>query len=134
MDHLGYKSCVADPDLWYKSDVREEDKYKYHSYVILYVDYCLCLNHSAEEELNKIDKFFKMKAGSLGDPDTAIPPPSLIMMVDTSTGNSSWAQLLLLLLLVILFTLSPLSSPIMDDNDNASFQHLDNIGSSQDIK
>ena len=38
MHHLGYKSCLADPDLWYKPDAREEDKYKYYSYVLLYVD------------------------------------------------------------------------------------------------
>ena len=62
--HLGYKSCLADPDLWYKPDVREEDKYKYYSYVPLYVDDSHCIHHSAEEEPYKIDKFFKMKAGS----------------------------------------------------------------------
>ena len=64
MHRLGYKSCLADPDLWHKPDVREEGMYKYYSYVLLYVDDCLCIHHSAEEEFNKIDKFFKMKAGS----------------------------------------------------------------------
>ena len=57
MHHLGYKSCLADPDLWYKPEVREEDKSKYYSYVLLYVDDCLCIHHSAEEEINKIDVF-----------------------------------------------------------------------------
>ena len=51
MNHLGYKSCLADPDLWYRPEVREEDKFKYYSYVLLYVDDCLCIHHSAEEEL-----------------------------------------------------------------------------------
>ena len=55
---LGYKSCLADPDLWYKAYVRKEDNYKYYSYVLLYVDDCFCIHCSAEEELNKIDKFF----------------------------------------------------------------------------
>ena len=41
----------------------------YYSYVLLYVDDFLCIHHSAEKELNKIDKLFKMKAGSIGDPD-----------------------------------------------------------------
>ena len=68
MHHLGYKSCLADLDLWFKTEVREEDKFKYYSYVLLIVDDCLCIHHSAEEELNKIDKFFKMKAGSIGHP------------------------------------------------------------------
>ena len=29
MHHLGYKSCLADPDLWYKPELREEDNCKY---------------------------------------------------------------------------------------------------------
>ena len=66
---VGHKSCLADPDLWYKPEVRQEDKFKYYSYVLLYVDDCLCIHHSAEEELNRIDKFFKMKAGSIEAPD-----------------------------------------------------------------
>ena len=69
MHHLGYKSCLPDLDLWYKAEVRKEDNYKYYSYVLLYVDDFLCIHHSAEEELNKNDKFFKIKAGSIGDPD-----------------------------------------------------------------
>ena len=64
MCHLGY-----DPDLWYKPEVRKENNYKYYLYVLLYVDDYLCIHHSAEEELNTIVKFFKMKAGSIGDPD-----------------------------------------------------------------
>ena len=35
MHHHGYKSCLADPDLWYKPEIREDDKYKYYSYVLL---------------------------------------------------------------------------------------------------
>ena len=69
MCHLGYKSYLADPDLWYKPEVREEDEFKYYSYVLLYADNYFCIHHSAEEEFNKIDKFVKMKTGSIGDPD-----------------------------------------------------------------
>ena len=76
MHHLGYKSCLPDPDLWYKPDVREEDKYKYYSYVLLYIDDCLCIHHSAEQELNKTDKFFKMKAGSTGTQTFTFEPRS----------------------------------------------------------
>ena len=69
MCRLGYKSCLADSDLWYQPDMGEEDKCKCYSYVLLYVDDCLCIQHSSEGELNKTDKNFKMKAGSIGDPD-----------------------------------------------------------------
>jgi len=35
----------------------------------LYVDDCLAIHHDAEGALLQIDKFFPMKAGSIGDPD-----------------------------------------------------------------
>ena len=61
IDHLGYHSCLTDPDLWYKPMVCPEDNFKYYSYVLLYVDDFLCICHNAEQELHKLDKFFKMK-------------------------------------------------------------------------
>ena len=89
MHHLGCKSCLADPDLWYMPEVREEDKFKYYSYVLLYVDDCLCIHHSAEEELNKIDKFFKMKAGSIGDPHIYLGPK--VKQMKMNNGVTAWA-------------------------------------------
>ena len=89
MCHLGYNSCLADPDLWYKQDVREEDKYKYYSYLIIYVDDCLCIHHSAEEELNKIDKLSKMKARSIGDPDNYLG--AKVDPMKMSNGVTAWA-------------------------------------------
>ena len=35
MQHLGYTSCLTDPDLWYRPMVRPEDNYNYYSYVLL---------------------------------------------------------------------------------------------------
>ena len=37
--------------------------------MLLYVDDVLCINHDAMSKLRKINKFFKMKEGSIGDPD-----------------------------------------------------------------
>ena len=88
MCHLGYKSCLTDPDLWYKPEVREEDKFKYYSYVLLYVDDCLCIHHSAEEEPYKFDKFFKMKAGSTGDPDIYFG--AKVKPMKTNNGVTAW--------------------------------------------
>ena len=89
MCHLGYNSCLADPDLWYRPDVRKEDSYKYYLYVLVYVDDCLCIHHSAEEELNEIDKFLKMKAGSVGDPDFYLGPK--VKPMKMKNGVTAWA-------------------------------------------
>ena len=69
MSHLGYKPCMADPDLWYKPEIGPDDQFKYYAYMLLYVDDCLCIHHDAERELGKLDKYFMMKPGSIGDPN-----------------------------------------------------------------
>ncbi|KAG7369945.1 reverse transcriptase RNA-dependent DNA polymerase [Nitzschia inconspicua] len=69
MRHLGYKSCKADPDLWMKPRTRPDDGFEYYSYVLIYVDDILAISHEAMEDLQKIDYYFKMKEGSMGDPD-----------------------------------------------------------------
>ena len=68
MRTLGYKSCLADPDLWYKPEVRP-DGFKYYAYILAYIDDLLSIHHDAMSQLNELDYYFKMKPGSIGDPD-----------------------------------------------------------------
>ena len=69
MDFLGYQSCLADPDLWLKAEINPANNHKYYAYILLYVDDVLCIHHDGEKTINIIDKYFKMKDGSIGDPD-----------------------------------------------------------------
>ena len=69
MRNLGYTPCKANPDLWFKPEVRPDDGFRYYAYVLLYVDDCLSIHHDAETSLHQLDKFFQMKPGSIGDPD-----------------------------------------------------------------
>jgi Reverse transcriptase (RNA-dependent DNA polymerase) len=70
MRTIGYTSCMADPDLWYKSMVCLVDGFEYYAYVLIYVDDCIAIgHHDTTEMLHEIDKYFKMKPGSIGDPD-----------------------------------------------------------------
>jgi hypothetical protein len=69
MQHLGWMSCIANRDVWYKAETRPDDGHKYYAYALLYVDDVLMAHHDALTALRDIDKFFKMKEGSIGDPD-----------------------------------------------------------------
>jgi hypothetical protein len=69
MKQLGYTSCMADPDVWFRADTRPDDGFQYYSYMLLYVDDILAIHHNATTIINEVDKFFKMKSGSVGDPD-----------------------------------------------------------------
>ena len=89
MRHLGYTSCLVDPDPWYRPMVRPEDNYNYYSYILLYVDDCLCICHDAEAEIHKIDKFFTMKKGSVGDPDVYLG--AKVKRMEMPNGVQAWA-------------------------------------------
>ena len=65
---LDYESCKADPNMWIK-ELTKPRGIRNYGYILLYVDGALCVNHDAQSQLEKLDKFFKMKPGSIGDPD-----------------------------------------------------------------
>ena len=69
MRQLGYESCLADPDLWMKAEVRPDDGFKYYSYILCYVDDILVIHHDAMKVIHQIDKYMTIKPSSMGDPD-----------------------------------------------------------------
>lgn len=70
MRQIGYKPCLADPDIWMKAEVRDTPSgpQRYWSYILCYVDDILVAHHDAMSVLSKIDKFLPLKEGSVGDP------------------------------------------------------------------
>ena len=69
MRQMGYTSCLADPDLWMKAEVRPDDGFEYYSYILCYVDDILVINHDAMKVIKRIDKYMTIKPSSMGDPD-----------------------------------------------------------------
>jgi hypothetical protein len=68
MDHLKWKTCLADRDLWMKEETRPDDGVKYWAYILIYVDDILCVHHDPGMSLAQIDNYFKMKPGSTMEP------------------------------------------------------------------
>jgi hypothetical protein len=68
MDHLGWKPCFADRDLWMKEETHPDDGVRYWAYILIYVDDILCVHHDPGTSLAQIDKYFKMKPGSIMEP------------------------------------------------------------------
>jgi hypothetical protein len=69
MRQMGYTSCKADPDLWYKAETRPDDNFKYHAYILCYVDDILVMHHDPMTILDKINEYMPLKPSSVGDPD-----------------------------------------------------------------
>jgi hypothetical protein len=54
MQHLGYTSCPANLDLWYKEVKRPVTGVLFYSYILIYVDHILCIHHYAMPVLDKL--------------------------------------------------------------------------------
>ena len=69
MHHLGFLPCPSDIDLWMNPMVSPKDGFYHYTYVLIYVDDVMVINHDAESVLLRIYKYFKLKPSSIGDPD-----------------------------------------------------------------
>ena len=58
--HIGYASCLADPDLW-MNPMTKADSERYYSYILNYVDDVLIISKEAGPILAWIGKYFKLK-------------------------------------------------------------------------
>lgn len=90
MQHLGHEPCKVDPNLWHKASARPDDGFKCHACVLLHVDDALCMHHDATMALTQLDKCFKMKDGSIGDPDICLS--SKLKPVTQDNGVECWAM------------------------------------------
>ena len=89
MRTLGYFPCKADPDLWMKACVTTDGR-EYYSYVLLYVDDALAIHEDAIAVLKRMDRYFKMKEGSIGDPDVYLG--SRIRTAKLENGVDAWSM------------------------------------------
>ena len=90
MDHLGFKPCKADPDLWMRAAVKPTDGTSYWEYVLLYVDDALSVSHNPREVLEKeIGKYWTLKPDSIGAPKLYLG--NKVSKVNLENGVSAWS-------------------------------------------
>ena len=81
---------MADQELWLQPEVKPEDGHKYYTYALLYVDNILIIHHDAVQCLKDINQFFKMKPGSVGNPDFYLG--AKLHPMQLSDGFMAWAM------------------------------------------
>ena len=70
MEHLKFKPCKADPDVWMRKAVKPNDGTEYWEYILLYVDGAICCSMASGDVLEKeLGKFWTLKKGSAGPPN-----------------------------------------------------------------
>jgi hypothetical protein len=88
MRQMGYTSCKADPDLWYKAETRPADNFRYNAYILCYVDNNLCVHHNPMSVLNLINGYMPLKSSLVGDPDIYLG--AKLKMTQLENGIWAW--------------------------------------------
>jgi hypothetical protein len=87
MRQMGYTSCKADPDLWYKTETRPADNFRHNAYILCYVDDILCVHHDLMSVLNLIIGYMPLKPSLVGEPDICLGAK----LKTTRLENRIWA-------------------------------------------
>jgi hypothetical protein len=68
MYQIGYKPCLADPDVWSRP-AKQPDGSNCYEYILLYIDDALAIGVNAEKMLREeVGRFFELKQDSIGLP------------------------------------------------------------------
>jgi hypothetical protein len=60
MRDLGYKSCLADPDVWIRPQSKPDGS-EYYEYCLIYVDDILCVSHEPGKTMSSLAKLYRLK-------------------------------------------------------------------------
>ena len=89
----GYKSCLADPDVWMKANVKPNGE-KYWEYVVVYVDDVLVISHEPQKAMDYLSTRYTLKEGSVKEPDSYLGAEIKKWHIDGSEDPSKtrWAM------------------------------------------
>ena len=68
LDNIGFKSSIADPDVWLRAATKPTGE-KYYEYMLIYVDDILCISHDARRPMNEIQASLKFKKNKVEEPE-----------------------------------------------------------------
>jgi len=89
MRHLGFESCLADPDVWMRPALKA-DGTQYWEYLLLYTDDVLAVSTDGERLLRSgVGKYFELKESSIGPPDQYLGGHLRKVVMDN--GHEAWA-------------------------------------------
>ena len=68
LDEMGFKSSLADPDVWFREATKEDGK-EYYEYILVYVDDLLAISAIARDVMLEVAETFKLKKGKIEPPE-----------------------------------------------------------------
>jgi len=89
MEEMNFETCKADPDVWFRSSVKE-DGTDYYQYVLLYTDDILAIMEKPEAFIrDELGKRFVVKPNSIGKPTQYLG--NKVTYVNLENGSSAWS-------------------------------------------
>ena len=88
-NHLGFTSSLADPDVWYKPETKEDGS-QYYSYVLVYVDDLLIIDKNPSRYMDMVKSDFTIKPGSVEIPSMYLGAE--IGKVKYQDGSQAWTM------------------------------------------
>jgi hypothetical protein len=64
---IGYKSCLADPDVWLREGVKH-DGTTYNEYLVVYVDDILSISERPDDTMKAISELYRLEDNSVAKP------------------------------------------------------------------
>ncbi len=64
---IGYKSCLADPDVWYRESSKANGM-AYYEYLVVYVDDILSISDTPMNTMRSISELYRLKDNSIATP------------------------------------------------------------------
>ena len=89
MHEMGFESCKADPDVWFRSS-QKSDGTDYYQYVLLYTDDILAIMEKPEDFIkNELGSRFVVKPKSIGKPTQYLG--NKVSHVTLDNGRHAWS-------------------------------------------
>ena len=83
-NHLEYKSCLSDPDAWFKREVKK-NREAYYAYILVYVDDLLLYHKEPCKIMEQIKSKYLVAKKSIGSPKVYLD--ANIQQLDSNTFN-----------------------------------------------
>lgn len=90
LSHLGYQSSKGDPDVWLKPALKPVTNEPYYEYLFVYTDDILAIGIDPNGVLQRLNKYFPLKADSIKTPDIYLG--AKLRKVVLPNGVKAWAQ------------------------------------------
>ena len=68
LDKIGFKSCIADPEVWMRAATKQDGE-EYYEYMLVYVDDLLCVSQDPTLPMKEVSEVLRFKKDKIAPPE-----------------------------------------------------------------